>query len=678
MKKMFLIFFLIFTCIISAQRALTVEDLWNMKRIGTYDLSPDGKTIVFQLTIYSMEANKGNSDIYIVDADGKNLKVVKNSEKNEKVPQFTPDGKKISYLVDGKIWLCNVDGSGEEKLFDIYSEIDGYEWSSDGKKILFTSKVYPDCETQECNKQKDEEKDSSKVKASIFTELMFRHWNEWRGEKRSHLFLFDANKKEFLDLTLNNKYDVPPIALGSSNDYSFSPGGNEVAFTMNTSDFLATSTDNDVFIIDLKDVKKDAKTPWKKISESKGVDCQPVYSPDGKYIAFSSMKRAGFESDKQDIVLYDRKSGTLKTITDDFNLSADQLVWSPDSKFIYFTSQNEVYNSIFKIDVTSGKTAIVLKEHTNSDVTLSPDGNKIFFKQERSTLPLEIFSMKNNGEGIEQITSINKQLLAEIKMIPIETFWSEGAEGAKVQSILVKPPFFDANKKYPLIFLIHGGPQGHWEDEFHYRWNLQMFAAPGYVVVAPNPRGSTGYGQKFTDEITGDWGGKVYTDLMNACDYAIKNYPFIDSKNTFAAGASYGGYMINWIVGHTDRFNALFSHDGDFNSESAYGTTEELWFDEWEFGGPPWENRELRRKWSPHLYIQNAKTPMLISQGALDFRVSEGEAFQLFTSLQRLGVESKLLYFPDEGHWIQKPQNARLWWNTIFDWFEQYKKTEEL
>jgi dipeptidyl aminopeptidase/acylaminoacyl peptidase len=286
--------------------------------------------------------------------------------------------------------------------------------------------------------------------------------------------------------------------------------------------------------------------------------------------------------------------------------------------------------------------------------------------------------MKNDGEGMQQITSINKDLLDEISMIPIETFWSDGAGGDKVQSILVKPPFFDANKKYPLIFLIHGGPQGHWEDDFHYRWNLQMFAAQSYVVVATNPRGSTGYGQKFTDEITGDWGGKVYTDLMNACDYAVKNFAFIDANNTFAAGASYGGYMINWIAGHTDRFNALVCHAGDFNLESSYGTTEELWFDEWEFDGPPWENRELRRKWSPHLYIQNAKTPILITHGAMDFRVPEEQAFQSFTTLQRLGVESKFLYFPDESHWIQKPQNAKLWWNTIFEWFKQHKEMEDL
>ncbi len=319
---------------------------------------------------------------------------------------------------------------------------------------------------------------------------------------------------------------------------------------------------------------------------------------------------------------------------------------------------------------------LLLKEHVNSSISISKDDKTIYFKQQRSNMPDELFAMDSDGSNVRQITNLNTKRLAEIETNPIETFWSDGAEGAKVQSILIKPPFFDPSKKYPMIFLIHGGPQGHWNDDFHYRWNSQMFASQGYVVVAPNPRGSTGYGQKFTDEISGDWGGKVYTDLMNAYDYAVKNYNFIDGNNTFAAGASYGGYMINWIEGHTDRFNALVCHDGVFNMESMWGTTEELWFNEWENKGTPWENRELYQKWSPHQYIQNAKTPMLIVHGAKDFRVPEEQAFQLFTSLQRLGVESRFLYFPDETHFVQKPQNSRLWWKTVFDWFEKHYKRD--
>ena len=290
-------------------------------------------------------------------------------------------------------------------------------------------------------------------------------------------------------------------------------------------------------------------------------------------------------------------------------------------------------------------------------------------------MPNEIFSQSTDGKNtLKRITFTNEEILSQLKMNPVETFWCEGANGDMVQSILVKPPFFDPAKKYPMMFLIHGGPQGAWEDNFHYRWNLQMFAGAGYVVVAPNPRGSTGYGQKFTDEISGDWGGKVYIDLMNSYDYALKNYSFIDPKNTFASGASYGGYMINWIEGHNNKFNALFCHNGTYNLESMWGTTEELWFPEWDVNGTPWENREAYVKWSPHQYAQNFKTPMLIVHSAFDFRLSEEQAFQLFTTLQRLEVESKFLYFPDETHFVSKPQNAKLWWNTVFDWFKEHQK----
>jgi dipeptidyl aminopeptidase/acylaminoacyl peptidase len=282
--------------------------------------------------------------------------------------------------------------------------------------------------------------------------------------------------------------------------------------------------------------------------------------------------------------------------------------------------------------------------------------------------------MNNDGSDIKQLTHVNAELLSQIEMNPIETFWCEGEGGAKIQSILIKPPFFDPNKKYPVIFLIHGGPQGHWDDDFHYRWNQQLFASKGYVVISPNPRGSTGYGQKFTDEISQHWGDRPYIDLMKTFDYAIKNFKFIDENNQFSAGASYGGYMENWLEGHTTRFNAVVSHDGVFNTESEFGTTEELWFPIWEFSGTPWQNRELYEKFSPHRFIQNAKTPMLVVQGANDFRVPEEQGFQLFTSLQVLGVESKFLYFPNEFHFVTKPQDARLWWNTIFDWFEKHKK----
>jgi len=652
------------------KRAITVDDLWAMKRIGSYDVSPDGKTIAYTLTSYTFEANKGNTDIYLIDADGKNLRSLKNSEKNESEPKFSPDGKIIAFTRDGQIWLCNLDGSNEKQLTNIYTGASDFKWSADGKKILFVSSVYPDCTTQECNEQKDKAKEESKVKATVFTGLMFRHWNDWRGDKRSHLFLLDVATGDFTDLTEGNKEDVPPPALGSSNDYNFSPDGSEVAYALNPEFTKAISTNIEIYLASLTS----PQTP-KIISTSQGVDCQPVYSPDGKYLAWTSMKRAGFESDKRDLILFDRKSGTIKNLTGDFDKSVDEFIWTPDSKTIYFLAANVIYNSIYKVDIDSDEPELFYKENYNTNIQLSKDGKTLLFLKQRTDLSAEIFSISTDGKNtLKRITFTNEKILSQLEMNPVETFWCEGANGDKVQSILVKPPFFDPNKKYPMMFLIHGGPQGAWEDNFHYRWNLQMFAGAGYVVVAPNPRGSTGYGQKFTDEISKDWGGKVYTDLMNAYDYAIKNYPFIDPQNTFASGASYGGYMINWIEGHTDRFKALFCHDGTFNLESMWGTTEELWFPEWEVGGTPWENREAYVKWSPHQYAKNFKTPMLIVHGAYDFRLSEEQAFQLFTTLQRMGIESKLLYFPDETHFVSKPQNAKLWWNTVFDWFKSHQK----
>ena len=674
MKILFFFIFL-FPAVIFAQakHPLTVDDLWAMKRIGSFDLSPDGKQIVFDVTTYNMEENKGNSDIYLVNIDGSNLHSLKNSDKDETNPKFSPDGQRISYLIDDQVHTCNSDGSDDIQLTDLYTGVDDYRWSHDGKKLLLTSNVYPDCGSQDCNKKVDEEKKQSKVNVRVLTHLMFRYWNRWLNGKRSHLFLFNTVSKAYDDLDYKMHNDVPPLDLGSSSDFNFSPDDKEIAFTMNPDTVVATSTNNEIYVVKVEDIKKDEKAPAKKISVSKGNDNQPVYSPDGKYIAFTSMLVPGHESAQSFLVLYDRSSGKLKNLTEGFNRSVGEIKWTPDSKTIYFTAENEIFKSIYKIDINSGKIDLVLKDHHNTGLIVSNNGKNIYFKQQKSTQPYEIFSMNVDGK-IKQITSLNKELLSDIEMIPIDTFWTKGAEGVNIQSILVKPPFFDPSKKYPLIFLIHGGPQGHWEDDFHYRWNTELFASKGYVVIAPNPTGSTGYGQDLTNAVSADWGGRPYKDLMNVYDYAVKNFKYIDPENTFAAGASYGGYMINWIEGHTDRFNALVSHDGVFNTFSSWGTTEELWFNEWEFEGTPWANSELYEKWNPQRFIQNAKTPMLIVQGANDFRVFEDQAFQLFTSLQRLGVDSKLLYFPDEYHFVVKPQDARFWWNSIFEWFKKYIK----
>lgn len=672
MKKFLFLILLVTSIAAQNKRAITVNDLWAMKRIGSFDVNSKMNLIAFDFTSYNMEVNKGNSDIYLMNIDGTELRPFKNSEVNESNPVFTPDGKKITFEKEGQIWISDLDGSNERKLTDLYTGASGIKFSNDGNKFLFTSEVYPECITQECNEDKDKAVESNPVKAKIFDELMYRHWNAWRGDKRSHLFLMELEKNKFHDLTLGSHSDVPPIALGGNSDYSISPDGNEVVFTTNLDKNLAWSTNNDIFIVDLEDVKEKFETPKTKISQSLGNDNQPIYSPDGKLIAFISMERAGFEADQKQLFIYDREKKTYSNLTDNYDLSVNEVVWSKDSKSIFFTAEKEVNVSVFKISIETKKLSTIIKDNYNSSLKISDDGQKLFFKRQKSTLPYEIFSANIDGTEVTQISKINQDLLASLEMNEIETFWSEGAEGVKIQSILVKPPFFDDTKKYPMIFLIHGGPQGNWSDDFHYRWNTQMFAAQGYVVVAPNPTGSTGYGQELTDGVSQDWGGQPYRDLMNAYDYALENYSFIDKNNTFAAGASYGGYMINWLSTQTDRFKALVSHCGVWNLESMYGSTEEIWFPEWEFGGTPWNNRELYQKWSPHQFAENIKTPILVIHGANDFRVPESQAFELFTTLQRLGVESKFLYFPDEYHFVTKPQNAKLWWNTIYDWFNNH------
>ncbi len=656
------------------KQPMTVKDLWAMKRIGTFDVSPDGSKIVFEATKYSLEKNKGDADIYLINSDGTNLHPLLFSPASENNPKFSKDGKRVFFLKKSQIWSCNLEGKDLKKITNLYTGVTDFTLSPDGSRFLLTSEVNPYCATQACNKKRDEYLKNRKASGIIIKQLMFRHWNRWHVYNRSHLYLFDKNKDEYIDVTLHQLNDIPPIDLGSAHDFTFSPDGKEIAFVMNPDRVVATSTNNEVYITDATKLRKNFLPRYKKISVSKGNDNEPVYSPDGRYIAFRSMKHAGFEADKSDLIIYDRKSGTLRNLTEDWIYSVGEIVWTKDSKNILITTPYEINNAIFEINVATGKRKPLLKAHVNNSLRLSSDGKTLYFRQQRSTLPYEIFAMDLATGKVRQVTNINGERLAKIRWHEIETFWSTGAGGTKIQSILVKPPFFHKGDKYPLIFLIHGGPQGHWSDDFHYRWNLQLFASFGYVVVAPNPRGSIGYGQKFTDEISKDWGGKVYVDLMNALDYALQKFDFIDTNNVFAAGASYGGYMINWIEGHTDRFNALVCHDGVYDLASMYGSTEELWFPEWEFGGPPWENPELYKKWSPSTYVKNFKTPMLIIHGAHDYRVPETQAFQLFTALQRRGVQSKLLYFPDETHFVTKPQNSKLWWETIFEWFSRHKR----
>lgn len=655
------------------KRSITVDDLWAMKRISNLTVSPDGRWIAYVVTSYSMEENKGQRDIYLVSIDGKEVKQLTKSEGSNYSPAWSPDGKKLAFIStrdgEAQVYVMELETGAIKKITNIALGADGIVWAPDGNYIAFVSQVYPDCPDNDCNLKREKDKELSKVKAKLFTKLPFRIWNRWIDDKRSHLFTVELNTGEVIDITPGD-YDTPPIDLGGKIDYAFSPDGKEICFVRNVDTMIAISTNNDLFITTPKGGK------IKKITINKANDNQPIYSPDGKYIAYRAQFRAGFESDRYRLMLYDRETGNIINLTENFDRSVEEVIWSPDGKFIFFTAEDQGYNSIYKIEVKTGKIEQITRKSYNTEISITPDGRFLIFKRESINKPAEIYRLDLTNFETIQLTHHNDSLIAQLEMNSLEDFWFSGAGGTKVHGFILKPPFFEPGKKYPAVFLIHGGPQSMWADNFHYRWNAQMFASRGYVVVMINPRGSTGYGQKFTDEISGDWGGKVFEDLMKGVDYVVKNFDFIDKHRIGAAGASYGGYMINWIAGHNDKgiFKCLVSHAGVFDLQSMYGSTEELWFPEWEFKGTPWTNPEQYKKWSPSYYVKNFKTPTLVIHGQLDYRVDVSQGFMMFTALQRMGVPSKMLYFPDEGHHILKPQNAKLWWTIVLDWLDQYLK----
>lgn len=685
------------------KRPFTFEDMMKLKRIGDFTVSPDSKWVTFSAVDVDLGANTRKSHLWIVPvAGGESRRLTPESaNQTEDRLRFAPDGKRVLYTIvrngGSQIWTQNFDSEQgalvgmPHEVTNISTDADGAIWSPDGKSILFVSAVYPDCQDDACNKQRNEAAEKSKVKAKIFTHLLYRHWNAYGNGTRSHLFLVEADCDAEggntacagRDLTPGD-HDVPPFSLGGQDQYQFSPDGKEIAYTSNIEEVEATSTNSDVFTLSLTD--PNAK-PKNLTAENKGSDSTPMYSPDGKWLAIRSQFRAGYESDRFRLRLIDRATEKITNLTENWDRWVDSMGWASDSKKLYVTAGDKGESPIFSISI-DGAAPMELIRGTDDSPTATPDGNFIVFARNSVRYPTELFVIwpekkalvqLNNQPSLpthmeRELTKLNGEILGEFSMQPVESFWFTGSEKAKVQGFIVKPPNFDASKKYPVKFLIHGGPQGQWGDDWSFRWNPNLFAADGYVIVMINPRGSTGYGQKFIDDINGDWGGRAYHDLMLGLDYAEKTYPFIDKDRECALGASYGGYMANWLLGHTTRFKCIVSHDGMFNSESAYGSTEELWFNEWEFKGTPWTNREVYRKWSPHLSAANFKTPTLVVHGQLDYRLDVSEGFQLFTTLQRLGVPSKMLYFPDEGHWVLKPQNSQLWWKTVGDWVDQWTK----
>lgn len=654
------------------KKAIIFDDFIRIKRVTDPQLSPDGKQIAFVINSMDLEANKGNTDIWLVSTTGGKPVCLVSSPGADFFPHWAPDGNAVAFIStrsgSAQVWIVPAASGEPKKLTDFPGGVSSFSWSRNGKSLLVASSVFPDCPDLESNRKKFEEQEKSKIKARIYDHLLFRHWNSWFDGTRSHLFLFPLEGGEPVDLTPGD-YDAPPIALGGSLDYGLSPDEKEIAFVRNIDPELklGIGTNNDIFL-----TKPDGND-IEKLTTSPANDIDPRYSPDGKYLAYRAMSRPGFEADKLDLILYDRQKKTFKNLTEKLDYSLGEFLWSPDSKAIYFLCEENARTALFKLTLRTSKIEKVLDSYFLSNLQISPDGKRIYALKQSLNHPNDIYSLDLMPRQLTQLTDVNAELLASLEMNPAEDFWFESG-GDRVHGLLLKPPFFDQNKNYPLLMLIHGGPQGAWEDNFHYRWNAQMFASPGYVVAMVNFHGSTGYGQAFTDSISGDWGGKPYKDIITAVGYLHGSYRFIDKNKLGAAGASYGGYMIDWIEGQTDIFDCLVSHSGVFDLRSEYGATEELWFPEWEYRGTPWTNPEMYQKFSPSFYVKNFKTPCLVIHSANDFRVPLEQGLQFFTSLQRMGVPSKFLYFPDEDHFIQKPLNAELWWKTVLDWLAIYLK----
>jgi dipeptidyl aminopeptidase/acylaminoacyl peptidase len=658
----------------TAKRAITFDELIAMHRVAEAEPSPDGNWVVYTVATPDLEANRNATNLWMAPVAGGDAIQLTRSGKDSSA-RWSPDGKTIAFLSsrsgDSQVYVLSMDGGEAHPLTKLSTGADMVKWSPDGKTLAFTSSVYPDCKDHACNQKRNEEKEKRKVTAHVAENLLYRHWTHWNEGTRSHLFVTASDGTgEAQDLTAGANYDVPPDQRGDESDISFSPDSKELCFTAVTDKVEATSTNGDLFTVPVSGGEP------KRITTQPGFDGNPVYSPDGNYIAYHAQLTAGYEADKWRVMRYDRKTGKNENLSEGFDRSATNLAWSPDSKTIYFLAENETQQPVYAMASQAGATPKKLVEGFNGALKLSADGKAFLLTRTSLTMPAELFVAASDGSGLRQITHTNDGLLAKLEMNTPETFWFAGAEGTRVQAMLIRPPQFDPKKKYPMLVLLHGGPQTMWSDAWGYRWNAQVFSGAGYVTLMINRRGSTGYGQKFTDEITNDWGGRAYADVMKGVDATLAKFSFVDATKMAAAGGSYGGYLVDWIATHTDRFKALVSHAGVYDKVSMYAT-EELWFEEHDLEGTPWSNPDSYKKWAPATYagaLGKYKTPTLVIAGEKDYRVPYTQSLEFFNALQRQGVPSKLVVFPDEGHWVLKPANSQFWYQTFLDWLTRYTK----
>ncbi len=667
-----------------AVRPFTPEELLQTRRLDDVQVSPDGRLAAVTVRQKSLEENRDLKNVWLVPLGGGPPRQFTRDGKSEHA-RFSPDGRQLLVARDSQLWLFDLAGGGDPiKLTGLWGGAEAGIFSADGRLIAFTSDVYPECKGPDldaCNRKRQEDHDKSQVKARISDHLFTRHWSEWKDGKRAHLLVLAAQPGSSPAAFLSPPRDLTPLdgdwptfRLGGADDYDLSPDGKELVISHKDPAREAWSTN-----ADLEAISTQGGTPKNLTAGNPGDDAAPRFSPDGRWLAWISQSRDGYESDQWKLKLLDRKSGLVLgaatapggKASSDLDEDVGSFVWRHDSKGLVFSLVKE---GLFHLDTISldGQVARLSDEPAGNDFDLAPDGSAVVVISGMNRPP-ELFRLAPGGKP-QRLTTFNDQQYAGIDLgAAPEDLWVEGKDGAPIHSFVLRPPGLAKGQRAPLTVLIHGGPQGSWEDAWGMRWNEAAFAARGRVVLAIDPHGSVGYGQKFKEEISRDWGGLAYDDILRAVD-AAEARPDVEKGRTCAAGASFGGYMIDWIAGHTDRFRCLVTHDGVFDLVSEYGSTEELWFPDWEFGGPYFEHPDLYRKFSPSGFVQNFKTPTLVVQGELDFRVPVEQGMGMFTALQRRGVESRLLYFPDEGHWVNKPRNSQLWYHTVLDWIDAHSK----
>ena len=643
---------------------LMVDQFITTPIVGDPQPAPDGRLIAFTISTASLEDDRATSRVWLVEVGTGETWQVPEGTGSDRAPRWAPDGRTLTFVStrngSTQLWRVAPRDGEPVQVGTVEDGISDYVWSPDGRAIYFWTDVTWGDSTEAARRGAP-----YPSRARIWTDLFYRHWNEWRLGIRSHLFRLELADGTVTDMTPFDR-DVPPLALGGR-DVAVAPGGDELAIVYNPDSNVATSTNNDVFVMGADGRSR------RPVSTGRGNDNSPAYSPDGRFLSYLSMATPGFESDRQQLILYERTGGQRLPLTSRWDLSVSEYRWFPDSRAILAEVEERGGHSLYRIEVPSGRRTRLLAGGTNTAAQVLPDGDRIVFLRQWAHRAAEIYLAGQDGGEPRQLTRVNDARFAALDLPPAESFGFVGARSDSVFGWLVKPPRFDPAVRYPVIYLIHGGPQGAWLDQWHARWNYAMFAARGYVVAAVNFHGSTGYGQRFTNSISRNWGGLPYRDLMLGLD-RIARLPYVDSTRVAAAGASYGGYMIYWIAGHTTRFRALVAHDGVFNPLSMSGTTEELWFPTWEFGGSVLSpaGRAIMEKWSPANHVRHWSTPMLIVHSQNDFRLDLSEGLQAFTALRLRNVPAKFLYFPDEDHFVVKPRNRRLWWGTVLDWVDQY------